>query len=77
MAEKIADDIQNVFSVDNIYDIVLPYMDALDSQDPDLLASSIATLIVKALGEVFSEQNLQKKIIPVWEQFTELDSTQV
>lgn len=77
MAEKIADDIQNVFSVDNIYDIVLPYMDALDSQDPDLLASSISTLIVKALGEVFSEQNLQNKIIPVWEQFTELDSTQV
>lgn len=77
ISEEIAEDIQSAFTIDHIYNMLLPYMEGLATQDPETMADNIATLVVQGLFNVFDQENLQKIITPVWEQFTELNSDQV
>jgi len=61
----------------DLYDIILPYTASLERQDNDSKAEKIATLIVRLLGDIFSEENLEKIIEPIWEKFTKLSDAQV
>ena len=71
---EIADQIGEEFGIDPVYDIIFPYMATRENGNPESEAEKIATLIVKLLGDIFSEQNLEKIIEPIWKKFTELDS---
>ena len=69
--------IETEFTVQNIRDYLNPFLAGLDQQDPDLMAEAIATLIANILGDIFSEENLEKLIEPAWEKFVKLDSAQI
>lgn len=77
MTESIAASIASELSSDEMINIVTPYMDGLEHQDPESMADHLATLIVEILGRVFSEQNLEKLIEPIWENFTQMSEAQI
>jgi hypothetical protein len=74
---EIADQIGVELAVEPIYDAILPFTATLDQDDSDSKAEKIATLIVKILEDIFSEENLEKIIEPIWDKFTKLSPAQI
>jgi hypothetical protein len=77
MSEEIVAAIGTEFTTIELVNIITPYMDGLEHQDPETRADHIATLIVKVLGRVFSEDNLEKIIEPIWDKFTQMSDDQI
>jgi hypothetical protein len=77
MTAQVASEIGSELAIEPIYNAVLPYMDGLGQQEPSIMADLIATLIVHILGDIFSEENLEKIIEPIWEEFTQLSDDQI
>jgi hypothetical protein len=76
IAAEVAAAINQRLSLENIYDLILPFLNEL-ATDPDGNATKISTLIVDLLLGVFNEENLQPLISAAWQKFTELDQEQV
>jgi hypothetical protein len=76
IAAEVAAAINQLLSLENIYDLILPFLNEL-ATDPDGNATKISTLIVDLLLGVFNEENLQPLISAAWQKFTELDQEQV
>jgi hypothetical protein len=76
IAAEVAAAINQLLSLENIYDLVLPFLNEL-ATDPDGNATKISTLIVDLLLGVFNEENLKPLIAAAWQKFTELDQEQV
>jgi hypothetical protein len=76
IAAEVAAAINQLLSLENIYDLILPFLNEL-AADPDGNATKISTLIVDLLLGVFTEENLKPLIAAAWQKFTELDQEQV
>jgi hypothetical protein len=76
IAAEVAAAINQLLSLENIYDLILPFLNEL-ATDPDGNATKISTLIVDLLLGVFNEENLKPLIAAAWQKFTELDQEQV
>jgi hypothetical protein len=76
IAAEVAGAINQLLSVENIYSLVLPYLNEL-ATNPEAFAESISTLIVNEFLNVFNEDNLKVLIANAWEKFTDLDEEQV
>lgn len=76
IAAEVAAAINQLLSLENIYDLILPFLNEL-ATDPDGNATKISTLIVDLLLGVFTEENLKPLIAAAWQKFTELDQEQV
>jgi len=76
IAAEVAAAINQLLSLENIYDLILPFLNEL-ATDPDGNATRISTLIVDLLLGVFNEENLKPLIASAWQKFTELDEEQV
>ena len=77
MTEEIAASIASELTTDELLNVLTPYMDGLEHQDPESMADHIATLIVEILYRIFDEENLEKLIEPAWESFTQMSEAQI
>ncbi|MCD6597033.1 MAG: hypothetical protein J7L04_05065, partial [Bacteroidales bacterium] len=77
MTDKIHTEVATQLTVDRLHQAILPYLGGLDHQDPEEMAHFIATVIVEILGDIFSEENLQKIIEPIWRAFTKLGPLEI
>jgi hypothetical protein len=77
MAAEMVTQLEIELTASSLYDIIYPYMDGLQPQSPEYRAEQIAVLIVTLLGDIFSEENLEKIIEPIWEKFTQLSDQQI
>jgi len=76
IAAEVAKAINQGLSTENIYKLVLPFLNEL-STNPDESAKVISTLVVNEFLKIFSEENVKVLIERSWEKFTELDDQQV
>ena len=76
IAKEISEAIKELFSAQNIYQLVLPYLNEL-ATNPEGFARSISTLIVNEFFSVFKEENLKPLISSAWKKFTKLNEEQV
>jgi len=77
MTDKIHTEVAKQLTVDRLHQAILPYLGGLNHQDPEEMAHFIATVIVEILGDIFSEENLQKIIEPIWRAFTKLGPIEI
>ncbi len=76
IASEVAQAINQGLSTENIYNLVLPFLNEL-ATNPDETAKAISTLVVNEFLKIFSEENVKVLIEGAWEKFTMLDDEQV
>jgi hypothetical protein len=76
ISQKIAEAINNSLSVDNIYSLLVPFMERLVA-NPESSAELISSLIVDLFFNIFDQDRLQPIVSDAWRKFALMDQEKV